>query len=101
MRNLLRLSERTGPEHFPAGFLQPLLEVAIGRALEHLLDEFAGAGRCVEEDDAARHGAAVLPGVRHVARHEATSARPAGRHLVADPEGELALEHPGDLVAVT
>src|ERR1700722_17730091 len=68
--------------------------------LEHLLDEFAGHRGRVEEYDAARHGAAVLPRMRHVARHESTSARTATDHVIADLEGELALEHPRDLVAV-
>jgi hypothetical protein len=38
--------------------------------------------------------------VRDVARHEGTGAGPADGDLVADLKGELAGEHPGDLVAV-
>src|SRR5689334_7116116 len=100
MRNLLRALQRAGAEHFPAELLQPLLELTLARTLDHFLDELAGPGRRVEEHDAARHGAAVLPGMRHVAGHEGAGAPPAGDHLVADLERELAFEHPRDLVAV-
>src|SRR2546423_15378676 len=70
------------------------------RALDPLLDEPAGAAGRQEAHGAARHATAVLPGMRHVARDERTGARPTGRHLVADLESELALQHPCDLIAV-
>jgi hypothetical protein len=38
--------------------------------------------------------------MRHVARQEGTSTRPADRHLIADLEGDLAIEDVSDLVAV-
>src|SRR6185436_18290791 len=85
----------------PAGVLQSLLELAFARPLNHLLDETAGAGRRIEEHDTARLAAAIHPGMRHVAGQEGAGARPAGDHFLADLEGELSLQDPSDLVAVT
>src|SRR6267378_3180576 len=56
-------------------------------------------GRGVEKQDAAGVATRALPGVRDVAREERAGAGPADGNLVADLEGNLAGEHPGDLVA--
>ena len=60
-----------------------------------LLEEFAGAGRGVEEEDLAGRGAGVLPGVRHALRQKGAAAGLADRHRVADLEGDLAREDIG------
>src|SRR5262249_30707441 len=69
-------------------------------ALESLLDVTPGAARCVEEHGAAGAGAIALPGMRHVAGQEGAGPGPARENLVTDLEGEFALQHPADLVAV-
>jgi hypothetical protein len=38
--------------------------------------------------------------MRHAARYEGAGAGSANHHLVSDLKGDLAAEHPGDLVAV-
>src|SRR5262245_42899315 len=68
--------------------------------MQELLDVAAGRGRGVEKHDATGFAAAVLPGMRDVARHERAGAGPADGDFVADHEGDLAGEHPRDLVAV-
>src|SRR5205807_44972 len=75
--------------------------VVVDRAVvQELLDVAAGCGRGVHEQDAAGFAADALPGMRDVAREERAGAGPADGDLVADLEGDLADEHPGDLVAV-
>src|SRR5262249_17860977 len=64
-------------------------------------DVAAGARGRIEKQDSAGFAAAVLPRVRDVARQERAGSRAADRHLITDLEGDLTLEHPGDLVAVT
>src|SRR6266566_1782150 len=61
----------------------------------------AGGGRGVEKQDSAGFAAGVLPSVPNVAREECAGAGAADGNLVADLKGDLAGEHPGDLVAVT
>src|SRR5262245_25330372 len=68
--------------------------------MQELLDIAARASRGVEEHDAAGLAAAVLPSVRDVARKEGAGAETTDADLVADLEGDLAGEHPRDLVAV-
>src|SRR5260370_31202466 len=69
-------------------------------ALRKILSQAAGSGRGVEKQRAGGFAAGVLPGMRDVARHERAGAGPADGDLVADLKGDLAGEHPGDLVAV-
>src|SRR6185437_12648114 len=96
-------SERIGTDHFPAVALERLRPLGVAEglaALEPLLDESSGAPRRVEEHGAARAGTVALPGMRHVARQEGTGPGSTGEQLVADLEGEVALQHPDDLVTV-
>src|SRR5437667_11673566 len=75
--------------------------VVVNRAVaQELLDVAASCGRGVHEQDAAGFAAGALPGMRDAGREERAGAGPADGDLVADLEGELAGEHPGDLVAV-
>src|SRR3989442_12185224 len=69
-------------------------------AIHELLDVAAGGGRRVEEQHAAGLAAGVFPRMRDVAWKEGAGAGTADAHVVADLEGDLALEHPGDPVAV-
>src|SRR5437764_14180868 len=103
----LRLvSQRRRAEELPAVALQnvgPFLlghhrEAALGPML--LLDEPARLGRGVEEQHPPGFRAGVLPGMRHAARHEGAGPGAADRNLVADLEGDLALQDVGHLVAV-
>jgi hypothetical protein len=55
-----------------------------GAALRERLDEAARSSWGIEKQDAARFAASVLPGMRHVARHECAAARPANGYFVAD-----------------
>jgi hypothetical protein len=76
---------------------------AVDRALwapQPLLEEPTRLGRGVKEEDAAGLYARVLPRMRHAARYEGAGPRPTDRDLVADLEGDLAAQHPGDFVAV-
>src|SRR5438876_8972615 len=96
-------SKRVWTDDFPAVALAEFVAfVVVDRAgaFEELLDVAAGGGRGVEEQDAAAFAAAVLPSMRDAAREERAGARPADGNLVADLKGDLAGEHPGDLVAV-
>src|SRR6266851_7036461 len=95
-------SQRVWADDFPAVALEEFVAfVVVGRAaLRERLDVAAGGGRGVEKEDAAGFAAGVLPGMRHVAREERAGAGPADGNLVADLKGDLAGEHPGDLVAV-
>src|SRR5206468_7769390 len=70
-------------------------------AIKETLDVAAGGGRGVEKNDPAGFAAGVLPSVPNVAREECAGAGAADGNLVADLKGDLAGEHPGDLVAVT
>src|SRR5947207_7431233 len=98
--------KRRGAEQLPAVALQragPLRlahrgEIALDPML--LLDEAARLGRRVDKQDAAGRGAAALPGVRDIARHEGAGARAADRHLIADQEGDLTLQHISEFIAV-
>src|SRR6266436_3693283 len=75
--------------------------VGVGRAvLRERLDEPAGGSWGVEKQNAPGLAAGVFPSMRDVARHECAGAGPTDRDRVADHKGELAGEHPGDLVAV-
>src|SRR5207249_3962259 len=71
-----------------------------GGTLQEFLDVAASGGRGVEKQDAAGFAARVLPSMRDVAREKRARAGPADGDLVADLEGDLAGEDPGDLVAV-
>src|SRR5258705_13846644 len=97
-------SKRVRADHFPAVALaDPLAFVFVDRtrgALQERLDVGAGGGRGVEKQHAAGFAAGVLPGMRDVAREERAGAGTADADLLADLEGDLALEHPSDLVAV-
>src|SRR5215472_18924676 len=53
-----------------------------------------------KEQDATGFAAGVRPGMRDVAGHKGAGTGAAGADFVADLEGELPFEHPGDLVAV-
>jgi hypothetical protein len=68
--------------------------------LRKLLDEVSGGGRSVKKQHTAGFLAGVLPSMRDVTRHECTGPRAAGRHLVADLEGEFAGNDPSNLIAV-
>src|SRR6185503_2269325 len=96
-------SQRVGADDLPAVALAELLAlIVVHRAgtIQELLDVAAGGGRSVEEDDSAGLLAGVLPRVGNVAREKRAGAGAADPHLVADLNGELAGEDPGDLVAV-
>jgi hypothetical protein len=70
-----------------------------GGALQELLDVAAAGGRGVEKQDAAGFAAGVSMHAGRCAGRTRTC-RPADGNLVADLKGDLAGEHPGDLVAV-
>src|SRR5712691_3906239 len=96
-------SKRIRTDDFPAVALAEFVAfIVVDRsgAVQELLDVAAGGGRGVEKQDAAGFAAGVLPSMRHVARGERAGARPADCNIVADLKGDLAGEHPGDLVAV-
>ena len=97
------VSKRVWPDDLPTVALEKFLVfVVIGRAtLRECLDEAARSRRGIEKQDAAGFAATVLPGMRDVARHECAGARPANSYFVADFEGELPGEHPGNLITVT
>src|SRR5881628_2835392 len=91
------------PDDFPAVALAEFVAfVVVDRsgAFQEVLDVAAGGGRGVHEQDAAGFAASALPSMRDVAREERAGAGPADGNLVADLKGDLAGEHPGDLVAV-
>src|SRR5216683_882846 len=94
--------QRVWTDDFPAVALEEFVAfvVVCRAALRERLDIAAGGGRGVEKQDAAGVAASVLPGMRDVARHERAGAGPADGDFVADLKGELADEHPGDLVAI-
>ena len=69
-------------------------------ALRERFNKTAGGGRRVEKQHAGGFAAAVLPRMWEIARHERAGAGPAYGHLIADLQGHLAREHPGDLVVV-
>src|SRR6058998_1207177 len=92
----------------PSGLLKlddnrhALTDVAPSRAASReRLDVAAGGGRGVEKQDAAGFAAGTLPGMRDVAREERAGAGAADGNIVADLKGNLAGEHPGDLVQST
>src|SRR2546428_12076804 len=95
-------SPRVWTDHFPVVAVAGLVAfVVVGWAVvQGLPDVAAGCGRGVHEQDAAGFAAGALPGMRDVAREERAGAGPADGDLVADLEGDLAGQHPGDLVAV-
>src|ERR1700730_15045557 len=95
-------SKRGGADDFPAVAVEGVVVfVGVARAaLRKILKQAAGSGRGVEKQRAGGFAAGVLPGMRDVARHERATAGPADGDLVADLKGDLAGEHPGDLVAV-
>src|SRR5271167_1108498 len=95
-------SKRVWADDFPAVALEEFV-VFLGvdrAALRKILKQAAGSGRGVEKQRPGGFAAGVLPGMRDVARHERAGAGPADGDLVADLKGDLAGEHPGDLVAV-
>src|SRR5262249_41072477 len=95
---------RVWADHFPAeALVEPAALFVAQRAgglLQQRLDEAAGGGRRVEKQHTAGFAAGILPGVRHVARKEGAAAGSRDRDLLADLEGDLAGQHPGDFVAV-
>src|SRR6266545_5773425 len=97
-------SKRVLADNFPvvalAEFVAFVVADPAGGTLQEFLDVAAGGGRGVEKQDAAGFAAGVLPSMRDVAREKRAGARPADGNLVADLKGDLAGEHPGDLVAV-
>src|SRR5713226_5995989 len=96
-------SKRVWTDDFPAVALAEFVAfIVVDRAgaVQERLDVAAGGGRGVEKQDAAGFAAGVLPSMRDVAREERAGAGPADSNLVTDPKGDLAGEHPGDLVAV-
>src|SRR6266480_1227272 len=96
-------SKRVWTDDFPAVALAEFVAfVVVDRsgAPQELLDVAAGGGRGVEKQDAAGFATGVLPSMRDVAREERTGAGAADGNIVADLKGDLADEHPGDLVAV-
>src|SRR5712664_1963009 len=96
-------SKRVWTDHFPAVALAEFVALIVGDragAVQELLDVAAGGGRGVEKQDAASFAAGVLPSMRDVAREERAGAGSADGNIVADLKGDLAGEHPGDLVAV-
>src|SRR5213593_4566541 len=99
-----RRSERVWTDDFPAVALAEFVAfVVVDRsgAFQELLDVAAGGGRGVQKQDAAGFAAGVLPSMRDVAREERAGAGPADGNIVADLKGDLAGEHPGDLVQST
>src|SRR5437763_6003672 len=98
--------KRRGAEQLPAVALQhvgPLRlahrgEIALDPML--LLDQPARLGRRIKKQYPAGRGAAALPGMRHIARHEGAGARAADRHFIADQEGDLTLQHISEFIAV-
>src|SRR2546428_4054757 len=95
--------KRVWTDDFPAVALAEFIAfVVVDRsgAFQELLDVAAGGGRGVQKQDAAGFAAGVLPGMRDVAREERAGAGAADGNIVADLKGDLAGEHPGDLVAV-
>src|SRR5262245_43033557 len=102
---LLRVSSSEGvwSDDFPVKALAKppaLLLVAGLEALQELLDVGARGGWGVQEHNTARLAARALPSVRDVAREERAGTGSAHGNLLADHEGDLAREHPGDLIAV-
>src|SRR5713226_2461578 len=96
-------SKRVWTDDFPAVALAEFLAFIVvhrAGAVQELLDVAAGGGRGVEKHDAAGFAAGVLPSVRDLAREERAGAGAANGNIVADLKGDLAGEHPGDLVAV-
>ena len=95
-------SERVWTDDFPAVAIAELIAfVVVDRSVvRELLDVAAGCGRGVHEQDAAGFAAGALPSMRDVAREERAGAGATDGDLVTDLEGDLAGEHPGDLVAV-
>src|SRR5262249_13340747 len=90
-------SKGVGTDGFPAiALAERVTFVVVERfgALRELLDVAAGGGRGVQEQDAARVAASVLPGMRHVAREERAGAGAADVDFVSDLERDLAGEHP-------
>src|ERR1700730_18363109 len=98
----MSVSERVGTDDFPPVALAEILALVVVErsAFLELLDVAAGGGRRVHEQDAAGLAAGALPGMRDVAREERAGAGTSDGNLVADLEGDLAREHPRDLVAV-
>src|SRR5262245_41528937 len=98
-------SKRVFAEDFPViALAESVAFVVVHRAgglLQELLHVATSGGRGVQKQDAAGFAARALPGVRDVAREERAGAWATDGHLVADLEGDLAGEHPVDLVAVT
>src|SRR5213592_5155755 len=95
-------SKRVWTDDFPAVALAEFVAfIVIDRAgaIQEFLDVTAGGGRGVEKQDSAGFAAGVLPSVPNVAREECAGAGAADGNLVADLKGDLAGEHPGDLVA--
>src|SRR5216683_2109398 len=96
-------SKRVWTDDFPAVALAEFVAfIVVDRAgaVQELLDVAAGGGRGVEKQDAAGFAAGVLPSMRDVAREERAGSGPADGDIVADLKGDLAGEHPGDLVTV-
>src|SRR5919109_4191409 len=97
-------SKWIGADDFAAVALAELLAFVVAHrgadAVHELLDVAAGGGGRVQEQHAAGLAPRVLPGMGDVAREERAGARPADGHVVANLEGDLPLEHPGDFVAV-
>src|SRR5258706_13319438 len=92
-------SKRVWPDDFPGVALAEFVAfIVVDRAgaIKELLDVAAGGGRGVQKQDAA----GVLPSMRDVAREERAGAGPPDGHILADLKGDVAGEHPGDLVAV-
>src|SRR5206468_4940279 len=97
-------SKRVWTDDFTAVALAEFVAfIVIDRAgaIQEFLDVAAGGGRGVEKQDSAGFAAGVLPSMPNVAREECAGAGAADGNLVADLKGDLAGEHPGDLVAVT
>jgi hypothetical protein len=96
------VSKRVWADDFPAvALIEFVAFVVVARAaFRERFNEDARGGRGVEKQHAAGFAAAVLPGMRDVAGHERAGAGPADGNLVADLEGDLTGEDPGDLVAV-
>src|SRR5260370_7368089 len=95
-------SKRVWADDFAAVALEEFVVFVgvAGAALRKSVKQAAGSGRGVEKQRAGGFAVGVLPGMRDVARHERGGAGPADGDLVADLKGDLAGEHPGDLVAV-
>src|SRR5262245_47018982 len=96
-------SKRIWADDFPVVALakfEALVVVHRVGVVQELLDVAAGGGRGVQNQDGAGFAAGALPGMRDVAREERAGAGAADTHIVADLEGDLAGEHPRNLVAV-